>query len=185
MKLRTHDVTLVGENVTLRPLTEDDWGLLLPWNDDPDVLHYTEGDDVSGYDLAQVQQIYRTVSQNAYCFIVETDHAAIGEYWLQEMNVERILQQYPDRACRRIDLMIGEKSYWGRGLGTQMIRLLTAFAFERERADMVFGCGIADYNLASLRAFQKAGYTVAAKIEQAAGRKARYRWDLAIAASRS
>jgi RimJ/RimL family protein N-acetyltransferase len=144
-------------------LTEDDWDLLLPWNNDPDILYYTEGNDLSGYDLAQVQQIYRTVSQNAYCFVAEADDDAIGECWLQEMNLERILQQYPNRACRRIDLMIGEKRHWGRGLGTEMIRLLTAFAFEQERADLVFGCDIADYNVASLTAFQKAGYAIAGR----------------------
>src|SRR5262245_33981267 len=72
------------------------------------------------------------------------DHP-IGECWLQEMNLERILRQHPGRNCRRIDLMIGEKDYRGRGLGTEMIGLLTALAFE-QGADMVFGCDIADYN---------------------------------------
>jgi RimJ/RimL family protein N-acetyltransferase len=180
MKLRSHDVTLVGENLTLRPMTEDDWDVLFRWNSDPDILRYTEGDDVSGYAPAQVQEIYRTVSQKAYCFMAIFDDRPIGECWLQEMNLARILQAHPDKDVRRIDLMIGEKTHRGRGLGTEMIRLLTAFAFEREHADIVFGCDIADYNIASLRAFQKAGYRLAATIEQPPGRKARSRFDLTI-----
>ena len=180
MRLRSHDITLVGEHVTLRPMTEHGWDTLLAWNNDPEVLRYTEGDDVSGYDLAQVQQIYRTVSQHAYCFMAELDHRPIGECWLQEMNLERIRRMYPDRDCRRIDLMIGEKADRGRGFGSEMIRLLTTFAFAREHADSVFGCDIADYNVASLKAFQKAGYRVAERIEQPPGRRARYCWDLTI-----
>lgn len=180
MKLRSHDVTLVGENLTLRPMTEDDWDVLFRWNSDPEVLRYTEGDDVSRYDPAQVQDIYRTVSQNAYCFMAMFEHRLIGECWLQEMNLARILRAHPDKDVRRIDLMIGEKAHRGRGLGTEMIRLLTAFAFDREHADIVFGCDIADDNIASLRAFQKAGYKMAARIEQPPGRKARYCFDLTI-----
>jgi hypothetical protein len=33
---------------------------------------------------------------------------------------------------RRIDLMIGEKRLWGRGLGTDTIRTLTRFGLEEE-----------------------------------------------------
>jgi aminoglycoside 6'-N-acetyltransferase len=124
MKLRTHDVTLVGQNFTLHPLTEADWDILLVWNNDREVLYYTEGDDVSGYDLLQVQKIYRTVSQTAYCFLAKVGDRPIGECWLQEMNLEQILREYPNKKCRRIDLMIGEMGYRGRGLGTQMIGLL-------------------------------------------------------------
>ncbi len=32
--LSEHDVTLTGERVRLRPLTEDDWHVLLHWNND-------------------------------------------------------------------------------------------------------------------------------------------------------
>jgi RimJ/RimL family protein N-acetyltransferase len=154
-------------------------GTLLAWNNDPEILRYTEGDGVIGYDLADVQQIYRGVSQNAYCFMAEIERRPFGECWLQHMNVERIVKQHQNEDCRRIDLMIGDKRYWRRGFGTEMIGLLTAFAFTWERADVIFGCEIADYNVASIRAFQKAGYTVVAKIKQPAESCAKYRGDLA------
>ena len=180
MELRKHKVILQGERVVLHPMTEDDWDVLLKWNSDPDVLYFTEGDDVSVYTLEQVQEIYRGVSQDAFCFIIEVDGNPIGECWLQQMNLERILQKHPGVDCRRIDLMIGEKEFWGRGLGTEVIRLLTAFAFEREKANLAFGCDAADYNPASLKAFQKAGYQVEAEIEQAPGVKARYCYNLIL-----
>jgi len=141
MRLRGHDVTLRGAGIALRPMTEGDWDVLLRWNSDPEVLYFAEGDDVACRSLEEVQEIYREVSQTAFCFIAEFDGEPIGECWLQKMNLERILKKYPGRDCRRIDLTIGEKELWGQGNGTEMIRLLTRFAFEEEKADMVFGCG--------------------------------------------
>jgi aminoglycoside 6'-N-acetyltransferase len=144
-------------------------------------LFFTEGDDVSSYTLDQIQQIYRGVSQTAFCFVIEVKGVPIGECWLQQMNLERVLQKYPKVDCRRIDLMIGEKERWGQGLGTEVIQLLSTFAFDEQEADLVFGCDIADYNAASLKAFQKAGYTIDTQVEQPDGEKAQYCYDLVLA----
>jgi RimJ/RimL family protein N-acetyltransferase len=184
-RLRTHDVVLTGRHVRLRPMTKADWPLLLRWNQDPEVLHYAEGDDVLGYTLEEVQAIYRGVSQRAACFIAEAigplhRGEPIGEAWLQEMNLPRLLERFPGEDLRRIDLMIGEKVLWGRGIGTEMIGLLTRFAFEAEAVDRVFGCEIADFNVRSQRAFEKNGYRLFACIPQPSGSKAEVVCDLML-----
>jgi RimJ/RimL family protein N-acetyltransferase len=161
-------------------MTEDYWDLLLRWNNDPEVLVFSEADDVSRYALEQVQQIYRGVSQRAFCFVVEVEGVPIGECWLQQMNLARIRGRHPGKNCRRIDLMIGEKAWWGQGLGTEVIRLLVQFAFAQQGADLVFGCDVAGTNPASLRAFQKAGFRVEGAIDQPLGAKARVRYDLVL-----
>ena len=176
MRLREHHVRLQSERVTLRPMTEDDWDILLKWNSDSEVLYYAEGDDVDSYSLAQIQGMYREVSQTAFCFIGEVEGRPIGECWLQEMNLDRILTRYADLDCRRIDLMIGEKGLWGKGLGTDIIRTLTRFGFVRQGADLIFG-GVADYNPRSLGAFRKAGYRIHSRIRQPPGGKAQYECD--------
>jgi GrpB-like predicted nucleotidyltransferase (UPF0157 family)/RimJ/RimL family protein N-acetyltransferase len=180
MKLREHNIALQGERVILRPMTEHDWDILLRWNSDPEVLYYSEGNDVAAYNLEQVQGIYRQTSQTAFCFIVEVAGEPVGECWLQEMNLARILEQHPGQDCRRIDLMIGEKDRWGCGYGTDMIRTLTRFGFEQEGADRIYGCEIGDYNPRSLRAFLKAGYRVEAQVQQPPGQKARYEYDVVL-----
>lgn len=179
-RLSTHSLTLRGERVVLRPMTEGDWDLLLRWNNDPEVLYFSEGDEVYSRTLEEVQGIYRGVSQQAICFIAEVEGKPIGECWLQRMNLARIRQQYPGLDCRRIDLVIGEKGLWGHGLGTEIIRLLVGLGFAREGADLVFGCDIADYNPRSLRAFQKAGFQVCEKTAQPPGSKARFTYDLVL-----
>jgi len=67
--------------------------------------------------------------------------------------------------------MIGQKELWGHGIGTEVVRQLTAFAFEHEHADFVLGCDIADYNLASQKVFQKVGYQLSETIQQPLIRK--------------
>lgn len=180
MKLREHYVTLRGEEIVLRPMTENDWDILLKWNSDPDVLYFSEGDDVTSYNLEQIQRVYRGTSQSAFCFIMEVEGKPIGECWLQRMNLKRILAKYPGKDCRRIDLMIGEKELWGCGLGSDVILVLTKFGFEEESVDMIFGCDIADYNPRSLRAFQKVGYEVDAETKQRPGKKALYVYDVIL-----
>jgi aminoglycoside 6'-N-acetyltransferase len=177
--LNEHNITLHGEQVVLRPMTENDWDILARWNSDPEILYFSEGADVESYDLEEVQGIYRWVSQNAFCFIIEFNGQPIGECWLQRMNIERLLEKYPGKDCRRIDLMIGEKRLWGGGLGTDTIRTLTRFGLEEEGADMIFGL-VGDYNLRSVGAFKRAGYEVDAEVEEPPGEKAKFSYDLVI-----
>lgn len=177
MQLRTHAITLRDKGIVLRPMTEDDWPILLKWNSDPEVLYFSEGDDVSSRTLEEIQMIYRSVSQTGFYFIAEMDNHPIGEACLQQMNLERILERYPGQDCRRIDLMIGEKALWGQGLGSEIIALLTVYAFQEEHADLVFGCDIGDYNPRSLRAFQTAGFQIVDKVEEPGGHKAKYVYD--------
>jgi aminoglycoside 6'-N-acetyltransferase len=177
--LNEHNITLHGEQVVLRPMTENDWDILARWNSDPEVLYFSEGGDVESYNLEEVQGIYRWVSQNAFCFIIEFNDQPIGECWLQRMNIERLLEKYPGKDCRRIDLMIGEKRLWGQGLGTDTIRTLTRFGLEEEGADMIFGL-VGDYNLRSVGAFKRAGYEIDAEVEEPPGEKATFSYDLVI-----
>jgi len=178
-RLRGHTITLRDRELVLRPMTEDDWDLLYRWNSDPEVLYYAEGDDVTERSQEEVRGIYRSVSQTAFCFIIEHEGIPIGECWLQKMNLARILERNPGLDCRRIDLMIGEKHLWGRGIGTRVIRLLTAFGFEEEGADRIYG-EVDDHNPRSRRAFEKVGYVVEDTVEYPPGGKARCGYDLVI-----
>ena len=53
MQLKVHNYrlkgkTASGETVVLRPMTESDWPLLVKWNNDSDVLYYSEAEEVQG-----------------------------------------------------------------------------------------------------------------------------------------
>jgi RimJ/RimL family protein N-acetyltransferase len=173
-RLRAHDTILA--RVRLRPLAEADWPILMRWCADPEVLYYSEGDDVSSRSLDEIQAIYRHVSQTALCFVVEHDGAPVGDCWLQLMNLERLLARFAGLDCRRIDLQLAREA-WGQGVGEACVRLLTAFAFDVEGADAVFGCDVADYNARSRRLFEREGFTVIGAAAQPPGAKAQVTCD--------
>jgi RimJ/RimL family protein N-acetyltransferase len=97
--------------------------------------------------------------------------------------MERILEKLPGSDCRRIDITIGEKSFWGKKIGTNVIKVLTKFGFEEEGADYIFGCAIADYNPRSQRAFTSAGFRLLEKVKARPGMKAK--WELTFIYERS
>ena len=113
------------------------------------------------YSREAVQQIYGGVSQsqNAFCFLIEANGTAIGECWFQKMNLPDVKAMYaPSLDVRRIDMCIGEKAYWGCGIGTQFIGMMVDFAFNGEHAD-VLHCICEDYNIRSRRVWEKNGFT--------------------------
>ena len=179
--LNTHSIHLHTPRLHLRPMTDADWDILLRWNQDPDVLYYADGTEVTAYTLDEIKRIYGGISQAAFCFIAELDGQPIAEAWLQAMNLSRIIEAHPRCDCRRIDLSIGEKQYWNKGLGTEIIRALVDFGFAEEKADFIFACDIADYNPRSRAAFAKVGFRVVDHIAQPPGGKARSTCDMRIA----
>lgn len=162
--IKTHDITLYGGNIefdiVLKPLCDEHLPLLYKWCADPEILYWTEGgtdDPYLSYDHDTVHDIYGGVSQNAFCFLVEANGFPIGECWLQKMNLPNVIAMYPSGTdVRRIDMSIGEKEYWNKGIGTMMIHVLIDFAFTNENID-VLHCFCEDYNIRSCRVWEKSG----------------------------
>ncbi len=179
-RLREHTIHLFDGHLHLRPMTEEDWDTLLRWNNDPDVLYYSEGGNITSWSLSDMQKMYRGVSQQGYVFMIELEGSPIGECWLSKMNLERVKSRFPGWDVRRIDLMVGEKELWGKGWGTRVIRLLTKFAFEECGVDILYEPDIADYNARSRRAFEKNGFVIEQVIPQPEGLKAKIGYDMIL-----
>jgi RimJ/RimL family protein N-acetyltransferase len=182
--IRTHDFTLYGGNdqsIVLRPLSDEHLPLLYRWNADPEVLYWTEGgEDVArSYDAETVHKIYGGVSQNAYCFLVEVDGRPIGECWLQKMNLPDVISMYPGLDVRRIDMAIGEKDCWGKGIGTAFVRMLLDFAFTVQNVD-VLHCLAEDYNVRSQRIWQKTGFSLVRSDELQQSQKGKWQYHFAL-----
>ena len=73
------------------------------------------------------------------------------------MNIIDVVEKYPHKNIKRIDIAIGEKKYLGKGIGTKVINLLVDFAFFQNNVDIIY-CFICSYNIRSLKAFEKNGF---------------------------
>lgn len=142
----------------LRPMREDDLPTALEWDNDPGVRLFMEAETTPLWTLEDLGDMYRGVARAAHVFVIELAGRDIGTCWLQDLNVERIRKRFPGRALKRIDLSIGVKDQWGRGIGTRVIRLLTRFGLGGLAADAIFAVGIHDFNARSLGAFLNVGF---------------------------
>lgn len=182
--IKSHNITLYGGNdeykIILRPLSDNYLPLLYKWNSDPEVLYWSEVDDVNENSPEVVHQIYGGISQNNLCFAIEVNGKTIGECWLQKMNLPQVKAMYDENLdVRRIDMCIGEKDYWGKGIGTLLISMLVDFAFNKEKVD-VLHCMCEDYNIRSKRVWEKNSFTLALeeKLPQPQKGKIQYHWRL-------
>ena len=178
--IQSYDVTLRGGNETydivLRPLSDKHLPYLYKWNADKEVLYWSEGDDVEAYGPETVHQIYGGKKEDCLYFIIEVNGLIIGECWLQRMNLNYVKDMYPAGTdIRRIDMTIGEKEYWGKGIGTLFVGMLADFAFNQEKAD-VLHCICEDYNLRSIRVWEKNGFILALKEELPQNSKGKYQY---------
>ena len=171
-----HRYTISGKDgIKLQPLCDKHLPLLYRWNSDTEVLYWSEGDDVvEPYDHETVEQIFGSVSKDAYCFLITKDDVPIGECWVQKMNIPPIVEQYPAGThVARIDYCIGEKAYWGQGIGTECVRLLLDFAFSQAGYDVVYAL-VYDYNERSIRLIEHAGFELERKMPVPHNGKAKY-----------
>jgi RimJ/RimL family protein N-acetyltransferase len=147
--------------LTFAPLTEGDLPLLHRWLNDPEVVRWWEGDDVS-WD-AVVRDHWESDEPTEH-WIASAAGRPVG--WIQCYAAA----DYPeegdpwaelgaDRTAAGIDYLIGQAGDRGRGVGTAVIRAFVA--------EVVFGrhpawtqvCAAPDVgNVASWRALEKAGF---------------------------
>ena len=145
---------LNGNLAYLRPLSlEDVTDNYITWMNDYEIVKYTE----SRFMLHTRQSIEEFVSNannantHTFAIIAKDSDEHIGNIKLGCINWHH---RYGD-----VGLIIGRKEYFGRGIATECIQLITEYAFTHLSLHKVW-CGIYEPNIGSLRAFQKAGWEI-------------------------
>lgn len=174
-RLREHNATLRDGELELRPFTENDWRDAEAWLTDPRVLWFSEADDITVRSLEEMKALYRAISASADIFLVVRDGTPIGDGWVQQTNVARVVDAFGDNTAR-VDLQLAADA-WGQGIGSRAIRALTAHGFDQGH-DLVFGVGIGDYNGRSRQAFLRAGFVPWRRVKTPGAAKTRFVHDL-------
>ena len=152
-------------DVTFRRLVDGDLPMLHRWLNEPGVVRWWEGDDVS-WDA--VQRDYGSASTDPTDhWIAALDGRDVG--WIQcyaiadypdEDEVKQWRALGVDATAAGIDYLIGEPQQRRQGLGTAMIRAFVAdVVFGRHPAWTQVCASPQAANVASWRALQKAGFT--------------------------
>jgi len=146
---------LKGNLITLRSITLSDCNdTYASWLNDKAVNIYLE----TRFDVHTVESISRFVeeilaSKSSYMFAIIANDTSkhIGNIKLGPIH--------PRYMFGDVGYLIGEKSYWGKGIATEAIMLIVDFAFNKLSLRRL-QAGVFEDNIASERALVKAGFTL-------------------------
>jgi len=146
------NITIVCDRVRLRPLEEKDLPLRVAWYNDPDVrktLTVTEQ-----FELEKTRAWFASIrhSDSRMDFLIETpDGVPIGVTGL--LHIDRA------HLTAECFCVIGEKAFWGGGMGTEIHSALIQWAFEYLGLYKIHAV-IRTNNPAIYRVVQKLGFQI-------------------------
>lgn len=142
---------LIGERVCLRPLENDDLVYIRKWTNDPEIRRLTG--EVKPMSQVRGDEFFERVRSDRdrewFIIVVKENGKAIGETGLLRMF----------HAWRTTDLsiIIGEKEEWGKGYGTEAIKLLLDYAFGCLNFHRI-AVGVVGFNERALRFYEAVGF---------------------------
>jgi len=142
--------------VSLGPLTpENVTSEYVSWLNDPEVVRYTEVSDKQSDESARAYVAGVVAQENSALWrILADDDVHVGNIRMSNIKLNHMRAE--------IALLIGNRSYWGRGIGTSAIDIVSRFGFE-EIGLHKLTAGIMVPNVGSRIAFERAGYHCEAK----------------------
>ena len=144
---------LVGTKIYLRPLEEDDAAVCHPWLNDPEAwrtLAVRGRPNTEARSREYIRALDPTRDQ-VFAIVTREDEQYVGNCGLHAIDAV-------DRHAT-LGIVIGRKECWGRGFGTEALRLLCRHAFETLNLHKV--C-LASYalNERALRMYARVGFQV-------------------------
>ncbi len=132
---------LVAENIYLRTLSAEDLTeRYRDWFNDAEVCRYNSHHRFPNYD-EDMRRYYETTIQSHENLILaicdKSTDAHVGNVGLQGID---LLNQSAEFA-----ILIGDKSYWNRGVGKEVMRLIIAHGFSQLNLQRIY-CGTAENN---------------------------------------
>ena len=149
---------IIGDHIRLRPLTKADMILKVKWYNDPAVRKTLVIDEV--FDLTGTESWFGGLAGNdtRADFMVESlDGAPIGITGLIDIDRKNKSTQ-----CYCV---IGEKSFWGKGFGTEIHSVLFQWGFETFDIEKIWA-HIRTNNPAIFRVVEKLGFKVEGTLRQ-------------------
>ena len=145
--------------ISLKPLSRDDaTDKYLGWVNDPEVTKYL---NVGRFPVTKEKLIAYIDRMN------ESKEHVIFAIYCQDKHIGNITLNDIDWINRtaNVGIMIGEKGLWGGGYGTEAVKLIVDYAFNRLNLQKVWA-GVHRVNTASWKMFGKAGFDTEAILKR-------------------
>jgi ribosomal-protein-alanine N-acetyltransferase len=167
--MKPQDVYLTGKQIFMRSVIPSDFGeTMLRWTNDREVTRFLSRGTFPGH-AGRFQDEYESLKnsttdiQLAVCLKEKSEYVGIAGLhsinWIARHAEFRIL--------------IGEKEYWGKGIGTESVQLLTAYAFEILNLNRIW-LGVNAANQKAHQSYLKGGFQEEGCLRQEVYRNGRY-----------
>jgi RimJ/RimL family protein N-acetyltransferase len=146
--------TRSGKLVLIREVEADDLPLVWEWENDSEMGLYLNADPGKRMSMDEVKRRfhqYRTDPTSGLFIICTTEGDAIGM-----LGFDRL---YRDIGTCRLFIGIGTKGLWGRGHGTDAMRLALQYFFRDVRLNKV-QLSVYDFNTRAIASYRKCGFEV-------------------------
>lgn len=140
---------VIGE-ISLRSLSaESNHSDYVSWLNDPEINRYLE--TRGNKSESDIRDFINASNQNPSVLLlgIFADDKHIG-------NIKADL--VPHHKTAGIGLLIGDKNFHGKGIGTKVIQAVSDLLFSQQYGIYKINAGIYESNTPSVRAFEKAGY---------------------------
>ena len=144
---------LESDNIYLRKISISDCNEnYLNWMNDDEVNKYLES-RFTTHSIDSLKDFVNSMnnSENNILFAI-IDKSS--DKHIENIKLGNI---HPVHKYADIGLIIGDKNCWGKGIGTKSIQLVTDYAFNKLNLRKVIA-GVYEYNIGSIRTFEKCGF---------------------------
>lgn len=146
---------IVGEKVYLRPLRKEDIGeKYLAWINDPKTSRYLESGTFP-QNKGDLEEFFETVTESTdnviFAISDKNENKHIG-------NVKIGPIDWVNRSAE-FGLLIGDKTFWGRGIGEEVTRMVVEYAFNDINLRRV-ELGVFEEHESAKRVYEKVGFEV-------------------------
>lgn len=147
--------------LSFKPLTNDDFPLLVQWLNNPHVREWYDKDEINTLDEITKRYDFKKIGEPTDGFIVFYEQKPVGyiqEYYPKDWKEFREATGYVEGVAG-IDLFVGDPAFIGHGFGTFMIReFLKQIVFTESEITMCIIDPEPD-NKRAIRTYEKVGFT--------------------------
>ena len=146
------NVIAIGTKVSLRPLNKKDAAAFVPWVNDPEVIRTlaigTQTLNVRAEEVF-IEKTNASAHDEVFGIVVKATDQLIGSTGLDQIDFRHRRANF--------GIMVGEKSEWGKGYGTEATALVVQYVFavlDLNRVQLF----VYEYNPYAIRAYEKVGF---------------------------
>ena len=167
---------IYGERIRLRAVEKEDLPIFVGWLNDPEVIQglllynpISQTEENGWYERMLARPI------DEHVLAIEVKLPGSGDEELSWKLIGSLAFDSIDWRIRAAELgiLIGDKSFWNQGYGTESVRLLVQYGFNTLNLNRVY-LHVFETNPRAIRAYEKAGFTLEGRERQAEFRDGKF-----------